>query len=76
MVGAGERRHRLENRGRLRAQEVEANTWVPSLVAGVEGVAGGELTRGAPAETNWAFCLWWLPGKIECGDGSMGAQGG
>jgi hypothetical protein len=43
---AGERHCPTVNQGHERDQEAEAVLWVPSLVAGVDGVADGELPGG------------------------------
>ena len=72
---AGDWQLRLENRGHPRTQEFEENTGVPSLVAGVEGVASGELGRRAPAEANWVFCPRAISGGIDKGNGFLRAPG-
>ena len=57
------------------AQVVEAYPWVPSLVAGVDGVTGGELPGRRRRRARWGFHLQWLLIKIEHGDGFVDSLG-
>ena len=49
---------------------VEANPWVPAMVADVDGVAGDELRGGDGFGRDWGSGLWWLPVEAEVMVGS------
>ena len=44
-------------------------------MAGVEGVASGELRDGGGLRMIWGFVLWWLPVEAERLGGSARARG-